>query len=268
MNMWPTVINEIDRGRLRIHARTATPFPHILIDDFLDPGFAREVLRSWPSYEEAARIGREFRSINEQNKIQVTDSRQFPPPLKELKTALAAPEFLAAASHVFDIPDLVADDQLVGGGLHQTGPRGRLDVHVDFNFLEDRGLHRRLNILLYFNPEWLPAWGGDLELWNSDVSEKVHSFEPIFNRCVIFETSEISYHGVAEVTCPENIVRRSFAGYYYTDTAPESWDGESHTTIFKARPEEVAKKRLMALQQLSEAAKRKAKNLIRGVGGR
>jgi Rps23 Pro-64 3,4-dihydroxylase Tpa1-like proline 4-hydroxylase len=75
---------------------------------------------------------------------------------------------------------------LDGGGLHQTGPRGRLDVHVDFNYIAARRLHSRLNILIYFNDGWLPEWGGQLKLWNSEVSECVHSIDPIFNRYVIF----------------------------------------------------------------------------------
>ena len=257
------VIREIDCDLLRGQVRTAPPFPHILIDDFLDADFAQDVLHSWPSYAEAAKIGRQFRSINERNKIQVTDSAQFSPALRELNKALASPAFTETLSSIFDIPDLLPDAELVGGGLHQTGPRGRLDVHVDFNYLEARQLHRRLNILLYFNEGWLPEWGGQLELWNRDVSKCVRSIDPIFNRCVIFETSEISYHGVTGVTCPEGMVRRSFAGYYYTTAAPAHWNGESHSTVFKARPEESVKNGFMAVKHASEMVKRKVKKVIR-----
>lgn len=256
------VIVPVDCEYLRARARAAQPFPHILIDNFLDTDFAHEVLRSWPSYADAARIGKEFRSLNERNKVQVTDSRFFPPPLQTLNEALASPTFLNTVSSIFEISDLLPDSELIGGGLHQTGPRGRLDVHVDFNYIEDRMLHRRLNILIYLNDEWLPEWGGALELWNRDVSQRVQLFEPIFNRCVIFETSEISYHGVTEVTCPSDIVRRSFAGYYYTEAAPAHWTGESHSTIFRARPEEFAKNRMMAVKHALDAAKMKLKTIV------
>jgi Rps23 Pro-64 3,4-dihydroxylase Tpa1-like proline 4-hydroxylase len=262
------VIREIDCDRLRQQVRTAVPFPHVLIDDFLDADLTREVLRSWPSYEDAARIGKEFRSINERNKVQVTDSSRFPPALRELNEALASPEFVETASSIFAIPDLLPDPELVGGGLHQTGSQGRLDVHVDFNYIEAKKLHRRLNILIYFNDGWLPEWGGQLELWNRDVSKRIHAFDPILNRCIIFETSEISFHGVTEVTCPKDVVRRSFAGYYYTKAVPAQWNGESHTTIFKARPEESFKSGLMMLQHASHRARRKLKRIIRGAGVR
>jgi hypothetical protein len=114
---------------------TASQFPHVLIDDFLDTQFASEVLCSWPSYEDAAKMAREFRSINERKKVQVTDSARFPRPLRQLNEALASPEFIEAVSTIFGIRDLLPDPELDGGGLHQTGPRGRLDVHVDFNYI-------------------------------------------------------------------------------------------------------------------------------------
>jgi hypothetical protein len=67
---------------------------------------------------------------------------------------------------------------------------------------------------------------------------------------VIFQTSEISYQGVKEVTCHKDAVRRSFAGYYYTHAAPAHWTGKSHSTIFKARPEESVKNRSIAVKRV------------------
>jgi hypothetical protein len=262
------VVRDLDPVRLRDQARTAVPFPHVLIDDFLQEDFALEVVRSWPSYTDAAKMGTEFRTINERRKVQVTDSSRFPPALQKLNDALASPEFVDLVSTVFGIPNLLPDAELVGGGLHQTGPRGRLDVHVDFNYIEARQLHRRMNILIYFNEQWLPEWGGQLELWNRDISKCFHTIEPIFNLCVMFETSEISFHGVTEVKCPADIVRRSFAGYYYTEAAPAHWNGKSHTTIFKARPDESVKSQLMTVQRASNAVKQQVKQHIKKVIGR
>jgi Rps23 Pro-64 3,4-dihydroxylase Tpa1-like proline 4-hydroxylase len=235
------LINPIDRDALRARVRQAAPFPHFCIDQFLEAEFAEQVYQAFPSFEEAARIGRSFSAVNEKGKIQVTDASKFAGPIAELNRALAAPEFLDLLSSAFEIPRLLPDEELVGGGMHQTGPRGHLDVHVDFNYIEERQLHRRLNILVYFNKDWKPEWGGNIELWDKDVKVCHHSFSPIFNRCVVFQTSEISYHGVTAVQCPEDRTRKSFAAYYYTKETPQSWNGEIHSTNFKARPDEVLK---------------------------
>jgi len=234
-------VNPINRDELRDKVRASKPVPNFCIDNFLDEAFAESVLASYPSHAEASKLGRSFQAVNERNKVQVTDSKQFAVPVAELNRALASPEFLDMMSYVFDIPDLLPDQELVGGGIHQTGSRGHLDVHIDFNYIEDRQLHRRLNILIYLNKGWKPEWGGNIELWDKEVAHCIHSFSPIFNRCVVFETNEISYHGVTAVKCPEGMSRKSFAAYYYTKEAPAHYAGLNHTTIFKARPDEVFK---------------------------
>jgi Rps23 Pro-64 3,4-dihydroxylase Tpa1-like proline 4-hydroxylase len=235
------IINPIDRDALRAQVCRATPFPHFKIDDFLQEEFADKVLAAFPSFQEAVKVGRTFTAVNESRKVQVTDASRFAEPIAQLNQALAAPEFLDLLSFAFGIPNLTADEQLVGGGIHQTGPRGYLDVHIDFNYIEDRHLHRRLNILIYFNKDWKEEWGGNIELWDSKVKVCHHSFAPLFNRCVVFATSSISYHGVTAVKCPPGLTRKSFAAYYYTREAAADWSGEAHSTIFRARPTEVLK---------------------------
>jgi Rps23 Pro-64 3,4-dihydroxylase Tpa1-like proline 4-hydroxylase len=106
----------------------------------------------------------QFQAVNERKKVQISDASRFPPAVRKLHEALASPEFLADVSYITGIPRLLADPKLAGGGIHVTGPHGRLDVHVDFNLMEANGWHRRLNILVYLNPVWKPGWGGEIEL--------------------------------------------------------------------------------------------------------
>ena len=255
-------INPIDRDALRERVRNAVPVKSFCIDNFLESGFADRVESAYPSFEEANRVGRSFNAVNEKGKVQVTDSSTFAGPIAELNRELAAPEFLETLAHVFEMPNLLADDQLVGGGIHQTGPRGHLDVHLDFNYIPERQLHRRLNILIYMNKGWRPEWGGNIELWDEDVKVCHQSFSPVFNRCVVFETNHISYHGVTAVKCPEGSARKSFAAYYYTREAPAHWDGQQHSTIFKARPDEVLKGNVM---MPLEKARRKMREALTGL---
>jgi hypothetical protein len=255
-------INAIDRESLRSQVRSSKPVKNFCIDNFLEPSFAESVYASYPSYQEVLNVGQKFNAVNERGKVQVTDSSTFAEPVAELNRTLASPEFLELMSDVFDIPKLLPDDALVGGGIHQTGPRGLLDVHVDFNYIADRQLHRRLNILIYFNKDWKPEYGGNIELWDADVKVCHHTFSPIFNRCVVFETNEISYHGVTAVKCPEGMSRKSFAAYYYTKEAPAHWTGQYHSTIFKARPDEFMKGNVM---MPLERAKRQLSSALRGL---
>ena len=262
------MINPIDREALRARVQAAKPFPFFVIDNFLELKFAEEVQAAFPSFADVERLGHKFMAVNERNKVQVTDSNLFPAPILALHQALAAPDFLDLMSYVMDVPRLIADPELAGGGIHETGPRGLLDVHVDFNYIPERQLHRRLNILVYFNKDWQPEWGGDIELWDKDVKTCHHSLMPVFNRCVVFETSNISFHGVAAVRCPEGSVRKSFAAYYYTKEPPAHWTGESHSTIFKARPDEYFKGKIaMPVEQAARGLQEGWRNVKRGIKG-
>jgi Rps23 Pro-64 3,4-dihydroxylase Tpa1-like proline 4-hydroxylase len=248
------MIRAFDRDQVKKQFDSAQPFRWFQISPFLDDTFAREVVAAYPSFEQSRDQGFEFKAVNEQRKVQITDSAKFPEAVRRLSDVLASPEWLKDLEYITGIPRLLADPKLDGGGMHITGPGGRLDVHVDFNYLQSSKLHRRLNILVYLNPEWPEAWGGNIELWDRDVKRCHQSFSPLLNRCVVFETNNISFHGVSPVTCPQDVARRSFAAYYYTAEAPAGWRGEMHDTIFRARPGE--RLRGYVLMPLENAQKR------------
>jgi Rps23 Pro-64 3,4-dihydroxylase Tpa1-like proline 4-hydroxylase len=233
------MIQALDLDALRDRFRSAAPFPYVVIENFLDPEAARQVAACYPTFDLALRQGFAFNFVNEQRKVQISDVAKFPDPVRRLNEAISSPKFLSDLEYVTGVPRLLADDKLAGGGMHLTGSGGRLDVHVDFNRIEEQQLFRRLNILLYLNPEWKEEWGGQIELWDASVKVCHQSSLPVLNRCLIFQTSDISYHGVRPVTAPPDVVRRSFAAYYYTREAPAGWTGKSHSTIFRARPDET-----------------------------
>ena len=68
------------------------------------------------------------------------------------------------------------------------------------------------------------------------MSECVHKVLPVFNRCVVFTTSDDSWHGHPDpLACPQGMTRKSIATYYYTSfTQPEELS-EFRRTNFRAR---------------------------------
>jgi hypothetical protein len=261
----PAVVRPIDVDAVRAAYLRAQPFPFFVLDDFLEPDFVEAVAREYPRFEEAARLGRHFDRVNETGKVQVTDSFLFPPHVRELHQAISSPEFLATLSAITGVAKLVADPKLHGGGMHVTKRAGRLDVHVDFNWLEDQDLYRRFNILVYLNPEWDPSWGGGLELWDRDASRREFYCVPKLNRCLVFETTKTSFHGVEKVSCPAEHQRQSFAAYYYTKEPPPGWDGTHWSTIFRARPDEQLRGKVL---MPAERAVDRGKKLVGRVANR
>ena len=263
------LIRPLDVAALTAQYQRAEPFPFFVIEGFLEPSFAAEVAAAYPTFETAKAMGFAFNAVNERKKVQVTERARFPDAVGRLSDALASPAFLASLGAVTGIPNLLWDRQLFGGGIHVTGPHGRLDVHVDFNVLEHHGeakLYRRLNLLLYLNPEWNEEWGGQVEFWDRDVKTCVQTYLPSLNRCVVFETSEISYHGVAPLTCPAHEVRRSFAAYYYTTEPANAEAPAAHSTIFRARPDERMRQYvLMPAERLQRSVREGLQTAVRRV---
>ena len=239
-------IAPLDVDRCAREFASAAPFPFVVIDGFLRPEFATEVCRAYPSYASAReKKEREFEAVNEYGKIQIVDAETFPAPVQRLSEALASPELLATLTEITGIPELQADPELHGAGMHLMESGSRLDLHVDFNSLHQR-LYRRLNIILYLNEDWHEDWGGALDIWDADVTRCVQVVPPVANRAILFQTVPRSYHGVLPVTCPPERSRNTFAAFYYTEAVPPDWEGKHEGTIWAYRPDEKLRKYLKA----------------------
>jgi hypothetical protein len=211
---------------------SAQPFPHTVIDDFLPPKLLEACLAAFPALCDAAAA---FDRDQERFKRQFNPD-ELAPQLRGLFYSFNSAPFIRVLENITGIKGLIPDPFYLGAGFHETAEGGHLSVHADFNHHKPMNLERRINVLIYLNKDWKEDFGGQLELWNEQMTEKVKSVTPDFNRCVIFNTTSTSYHGHPQkVRHPHGAARRSIALYYYTAT----WDGtrREHTTQFKVRPD-------------------------------
>ncbi len=75
------IFNALERDALRGQVREAKPFPNFCIDGFLEESFAEEVAASFPPFSQAEELGLKFATVNERNKLQITNSVNFPGPI-------------------------------------------------------------------------------------------------------------------------------------------------------------------------------------------
>jgi Rps23 Pro-64 3,4-dihydroxylase Tpa1-like proline 4-hydroxylase len=141
------------------------------------------------------------------------------PASRAVIAALQAPAFVDVLETLTGVDRLLPDPELDGGGIQQTLPGGFLNVHTDFlSHAKRRHWSRQINLLLFLNRDWPPAYRGTLEFWDADVRRCVRRIEPVFNRCVIFRTGRTSFHGVPSgVACPAGRSRKSLALYYFRE---------------------------------------------------
>jgi 2OG-Fe(II) oxygenase superfamily len=227
---------------LALQFRRGEPFPHIHLQDFLQADLARELSDEFPVPNSSAWI--QYKHYNE-DKTGLTKRELFPPLLAKVTDELNSLEFVAWISELTGIPGLIADPDLEGGGLHQSTRGGFLNVHTDFNMHHyHKNWRRRINLILYLNPDWRPEWGGALELWDRNMHQCVTKISPLLNHAVIFNSNEISYHGFpGRLTCPENVSRKSLAFYYYTVERDGIHD--THSTNYMPRPEDGRAKAML-----------------------
>jgi hypothetical protein len=168
------------------------------------------------------------------------------------------------------IEGLIPDPYFWGGGLHQITRGGYLKVHADFNRYSKLRLDRRLNLLLYLNRDWKEEYGGHLELWNEQMTTCERKILPIFNRCVVFSTTDYSYHGHPDpLNCPEQQTRKSLALYYYTNGRLEEGVSPVHTTLFQRRPgERIGASIFSLLTRLTPPIVIEAQNYLRRIRSR
>jgi Rps23 Pro-64 3,4-dihydroxylase Tpa1-like proline 4-hydroxylase len=192
-----------------------SPYPHIVIDNFLKDAVAKEVAEAFPKPN--SEFWFQYNNPIEK-KFATDDIRKFPKIIAKLIHALNSQEFVEKVEKLTGIKGLFSDPYLHGGGLHCSKNGGKLDIHLDYSLHPKLEMERRCNLILYLSPEWNESWGGSLEMWDKDMSKCVKKITPQFNRAVIFNTDDISLHGHPDpINCPENISRNSIALYYLSE---------------------------------------------------
>jgi hypothetical protein len=211
----------------------AAPFPHVVLDDFFDPEILELVLAEFPK-PGAIR----WQTFDNEREIKLASAAEssFGPATRLLLYHLNSITFLDFLSAVTGIANLIADPSFEGGGLHQIVRGGKLAIHADFNRHRCYNLDRRLNLLLYLNKDWREEYGGHLQLWNRDMTHCEAKVLPLFNRVMIFGTTDFTYHGHPNpLQCPEGMTRKSLALYYFSNGRPAEEVSGEHSTLFRAR---------------------------------
>ena len=211
----------------------ADPFPHAVIDAVLRPEAAEAMVREFPRPADAVGWDRYAHETLEK-KLATSKEHLLPPLLRRALHELNAAPFIAFLERLTGIEGLVPDPMMLGGGLHLSGPGDLLGIHADFNWHPRLKLHRRINLLVYLNPAWDEAWGGHLELWDTQAKACVRRIAPLMNRAVVFNTRSDTFHGHPRpLACPDGVFRRSIAAYYYTAERPAGETRDPHNTRYK-----------------------------------
>ena len=186
-------INNVENLKKKFN--NAKPYKHIIIDNFLNEEYAEEIFKNYPT--DLENWWKYWNPI--EVKYANDNINNMHPKIKELFYILSTDKITKLLSQLSSINNLEIDPYLNGAGLHCHPRLGRLNLHLDYErhpILHNK--ERRLNIILYLTKDWKKEWHGDTQLWSKYVSECVVKAHIKFNRAVIFQTNEISWHGLPE----------------------------------------------------------------------
>ena len=222
------IFTDYDQGKkLNFNYLKTKPFPHIVLDNFINPAAAMQCFSELKStnywqtedsnnaYMAAHQVSKWFTPWDAQS---IEQLKYQVPTVHNTIQYFNSKLFLSYLEELTGIKGLMGDPGFSGGGAHKIRTGGKLSLHVDFNIHSETKRFRVLNLLLYLNPQWEEEWEGALELWDLDNKKLSDKIYPIFKRAVIFTLSDHSVHGhPVPLQTPPDIERYSLALYYYIE---------------------------------------------------
>jgi len=218
--------------------KNAVPFDHVVVDDFLAEECLEKIKDEFIGYD----APQWFSYKNQiEDKKALNDWNIFPKDTYQLFQHLNSERFVAALSRLTGVT-LHSDLGLHGGGWHIHGVGGNLNPHLDYSIHPKLGLQRKLNLIIYVSEQLEEKHGGHLGFWSNDEVARqpdklIKEIAPKFNRAVLFDTTQNSWHGMNRpLVQPEGIYRKSLAIYYLCKPA-ESADRRERA-LFAPREEQ------------------------------
>jgi len=215
---------------LKSKFQAGQPFRHLVMDDMFSDDMLDRLVGEKPPITRDHWVhenNERLRTYNLRSAVELGDVGF------QLTAFLHSAAFLYFLSEVTGIWELLPDPYLQGGGYHVMPIGGKFDVHLDRSTAYETGLNRRLSLIVYLNKNWKHEYGGQLELWNADATRCEEIIEPFFNRTVLFEITDMAYHGIPNpIACPKGRSRDCFLVYYHTARTPGQDAAPPHTSIY------------------------------------
>ncbi len=203
------------------------------IDELLPPDLALDIYNAFPEVSKM-RLLDSFREKKYTSKA----LDDFDPLIKDATFAFQDERVIDIVSEITGVKDAVGDPNLYAGGISAMETGHFLNPHIDNSHDHEQKNYRVLNLLYYVTPAWKPENGGNLELWDEDVTRAIE-IPSLFNRLVLMSTGDKSFHSVNEVIAAGR--RCCVSNYYFSPHSPNGYE-TSHVTYFQARPEQTVRR--------------------------
>ena len=217
---------------------------YIVIDNLLSNDCANECQREILNCESS--VWDRYNNCFEQ-KYTYRDKYNFTPKVKNLFAQLTSCAFINQLNQLTNL-NLINDIYRTFWGIHLFQDGDKLDMHVDAGKHLTTNLTKAVTFGLYLSYDWSEENNGCFEFWSGDNSyienPKIHNclekIVPIFNRCIIFENNDTSWHGAPEACICKNNEKRIFLTCsYLMEGSNEAFKNDKKKAFFVKRPQDA-----------------------------
>ncbi len=219
---------------------------YFVLDELLPTEIAREIYAQFPKFNKM-RLLNNFGEL----KLKYSHIRHTAALLQDLHRAIQDPKVIAMIEAITGIPKQLPDTSRIAGGVSAMMKGYYINPHLDNSHDIDKKYYRTVNLLYYVSPDWQLENGGNYELWDEAVENRI-IVPSLFNRLVVMETNRRSWHAVNPVTC--NATRCCVFNYYFSEQSPEQ-EEYFHTSsslffnpLIKPRPEQKILRKIVAVR--------------------
>ena len=197
------------------------PFSHVVVDDFLQSDTLPKILTEVNRLRDADAQSKVIDPLYPHEFNKYAFNSNYDTYLKQLFIELNSTDFIKHIERITGVNNIICNElSLHGTGIHRIRSNGFSQLHTDFNTYhsKNRILDRRVNLLIYLNPDWKSDYKGQLCLCDKNTNMCAKKIDPIMNRCVIFNTTNSSIYGMPEtLNVPNDGASQYISVYYYTE---------------------------------------------------
>lgn len=215
-------INNIDIDQIKLSFNDPKkPFRYTTIDNFFSKESCDRFSKSYPDSNDNRwyRFRDTFHgedNVFEKGMMGISNIEQLPSIGLEIINELNSDEFLDVLKKITDLNLIQDAHNKIGqwAGMRAMLPGGYQSIHSDARKHPHLGIEKRITLVGYLNKDWAPDHKGYTEIWDNKMTKCMDKVAPLFNRVLLFENTDKSYHGVPEV----NAYRKSYLTSYLLES--------------------------------------------------
>ncbi|WP_367607696.1 2OG-Fe(II) oxygenase [Legionella sp. W05-934-2] len=203
---------------------------HFTLDNLLPTEIAERIYTNFPKPSQMHLL-----NIPGKLKLKYSHLKDVSSLLQDINFAIQDPQVVALIEEITEIKNQVPDPSQYAGGISTLLKGYRLNPHLDNSHDVDRKHYRTVNVLYYLSPNWRLENGGNYELWDKEIKNRI-IVPSLFNRLLVMETNRTSWHAVNPVLC--DAPRCCVFNYFFSEQSPEGEEYFFNGNSFRARPEQ------------------------------